>query len=343
MAKGGTAGISGISGISGASLAGNAGTNAGGSGGQASTGLLQIAVEAFTLDGAPFDMWGIRVASASQDAQLSSQLLAELDTYSEHGVNTVAVFFQGSSGGYSNPFSADGKTLDAAAATAMTGLIEAAGARKMVVIVGIFYQRSDLPSNAEGVRQAVRTATRAVEGYGNVIVNIANEQNSALYSDTFDIFDFQNPARIIELCAVVHETDPKRLCGGGGYDHQKNEIIGSAKDIDVLLFDTSDTTTSASLYQRFKNAGVTNKPIVNVEMFGNGLTTTDKGVFNASVKAHYLRQVEDAADVPGLYVFFHNTDWTQREPYRFDLGGDGSAGDPGIRWYYEAVKSARGL
>ena len=45
----------------------------------------------------------------------------------------------------------------------------------------------------------------------------------------------------------------------------------------------------------------------------------------------------------GLSVFFHNNPWCQSttEPLRYDLGGYGTAGDPGIRWYFERVRERR--
>jgi hypothetical protein len=64
---------------------------------------LGIRGRTFILDGKPFDMWGIRTASASQSHQLKEHLIAQLEEYLAHGVNTVDVFYMGSSGAYSLP------------------------------------------------------------------------------------------------------------------------------------------------------------------------------------------------------------------------------------------------
>ena len=61
---------------------------------------------------------------------------------------------------------------------------------------------------------------------GNVIINIANEQNSSGWEDTAEIFDFRDPERILELARLVRDVHPGRLVGGGGYDHEKNVVIG---------------------------------------------------------------------------------------------------------------------
>src|SRR5215213_5338842 len=60
---------------------------------------LDVRGERFLLDDKPFDVWGVRVASATKDDAQTDHLVAQLDEYKAHGVNTVSVFYQGSSGG----------------------------------------------------------------------------------------------------------------------------------------------------------------------------------------------------------------------------------------------------
>src|SRR5262249_1282009 len=88
------------------------------------------------------------------------------------------------------------------------------------------------------------------------------------------------------------------------------------------------------------------KPMVNVETFGAWTNQfLPQGVFPESVKQNYRYEIADAAKYPGLYVHLHNTPWFQAfspgEKIRYDLGGQGTAADPGVRWYVEAVKQAR--
>ena len=65
-------------------------------------------------------------------------------------------------------------------------------------------------------------------------------------------------------------------------------------------------------------------------------------------KADFLAEIELAAATPGFSLFGHAPGWYQgpsRDPSfdnRFDLGGQGTIEDPGIRWYFEAVARARG-
>ncbi|HEY1107012.1 MAG TPA: hypothetical protein VGE76_00220, partial [Opitutaceae bacterium] len=51
------------------------------------------------LDGKPIKLWGVRTASASQTDDNTAHLLAQLEEYQRHGLNSVTVFYQGSSGG----------------------------------------------------------------------------------------------------------------------------------------------------------------------------------------------------------------------------------------------------
>ena len=184
---------------------------------------LEIDRNQFNYDNKPFKMWGIRVASASQNEENTKLLLSSLDNYKENGINTISVFFQGSSGGFSDPFSEDGKTIDQEHLDRMIRIIEACQSRDMVVIAGIFYQRtmgnlngSRRIADRDAVVNAVRLVTEKLKPFRNVIINIANEQNSGGYKE-FTSFDFSDPENIIILCREVHLIDPERITGGGGY------------------------------------------------------------------------------------------------------------------------------
>src|SRR5690606_13771213 len=105
--------------------------------------VLSIEGREFRLNDRPFDMWGIRVASASQSEDNMNKLLEALDDYKAYGVNTVNLYYQGSSGGAEDPFNADGTAIDPGHRTRMERIIEECDRRGMVVVVGIFYQRVD--------------------------------------------------------------------------------------------------------------------------------------------------------------------------------------------------------
>ncbi len=302
--------------------------------------VLAAEGDRFLLDGRPFEMWGIRTASGTQDAEHCDHLIAQLDEYKAHGVNTVVVFYMGCRGASYDPFSPDGRKIDPGHQGRMERIIRACAGRDMAVVVGLFYQHAPFGlRDAEAVRTAVRTVAEALRPYRNVIINIANEQNSGGWADSAHVIDFRDQRRILELCELVHQVDPERLVGGGGYDHEKNLVIGRASEVDVLLFDTAGPDPdSGRLHDRFVAGGVARKPIVNVELFGGWTGRFERGVFPEEVMRAYLREVDAAASRPGLSACFHNNPWCQKEPMRYDLAGSGTRDDPGIRWYFESVR-----
>lgn len=318
---------------------------------------VRVTGRTFTLDGRPFDMWGIRVASASQSQELTDHLVAQLDEYLAHGVNSISVYYMGSSSGYSDPFSPDGKSIDPAHQQRMEQIIRACDQRGMVPVIGIFYQRSDQPQLRDwaAAQEAVRTVTRALQPFRNVILNIANEQNSYRYA-RMRWGRVQNPDDLLELCRIAKRIDPHRVVGAGGYDPTKNQIIGQSPATDVLLFDTDRSLTTERAYERFLQAGI-DKPMVNVETFG-GWTNQflPAGAFPDSVKRAYYNEVAAASRHEGLYLHFHNTPWCQPfvpdERTHYELGAgprerngrmvpSGTVHTRGIRWYFEYVRERR--
>jgi hypothetical protein len=313
---------------------------------------LKVNGQFFTLSEKPFDMWGVRVASASQTKEYTRSLIKNLDDYKSVGINTISVFVQGSSGGYSDPFTENGKTIDKKHLKRLKQIIKACSKKEMVVIVGIFYQRTvrdpeigNLKSE-EAIRNAVRTVTKGLKPFKNIIINIANEQNSGYYK-SFEPFNFNDPQNIISLCNEVKQTDPDRIVGGGGYQDDSNAIIGKSEFVDVLLFDTfsgdiEKKHDSGWHYKYFKTEGVPEKPIVNVEIFGGWTGQfTPQGVYPGEAKKIHWNEIEAAKKQPGLFVHFHSNTWFQGAGQdfdnRFDLGGMGTPDDPGVRWYFQKI------
>ena len=291
----------------------------------------------------PIDMWGIRTASGTMDQAQTDHLIDQLDAYPSHGVNALAVYYAGCSGGYYDPFSPDGETIDEGHADRMRQIASACEERDMVLVAGIFYQRAPLGLQDRGAMEAaVRSVTDSLRGCPNVIINIANEQNSKNWQRHAHIIDMREPEAITALCGIVRETDPDRIVGCGGYDHEKNIQIGLSDTVDMLLFDTCNDERSAKLHDRFVATGI-EKPLVNVELFDAWTKTETAGVYPEKMKASFRREVEAAVALTGLSVFFHSNSWCQDDGNRYDLAGQGAASDPGIRWYFEHVAKAKGI
>ena len=316
---------------------------------------LEVSGNQILFDGKPFKSWGVRLASASQDDECTTLLRSSLDDYKESGINTISVYFQGSNGNYSDPFSSDGKSIDQGHLDRMVNIIKECEKRDMAVIVGIFYQRvmanmdsTRRLSDKEAVVNAVRLVTEKLKPYRNVIINIANEQNSSVYNGcTF--YNFNDPDNIIALCREVHAVDPKRLTGGGGYKDEWNIAIGKSPEADILLFDTwgkdiEEDKDSGWKYDYFREQGVPDKPMINVEIFGGWTQKfVPPGVYPEDGQQIHIREIHAAKKRPGLSVHFHSNPWFQGpsigEMRRFNIGGIGTAEDPGIRWWVNAIKN----
>ena len=117
------------------------------------TKTLSVRGNLFYLDSLPFDMWGLRTASATHCEELTSPLIDQLDDYKSVGLNTISVYLQGSSGAHNDPFSPDGKNLNAGKAERLIRIIQECDKRSMVVIVGIFYQRIFSDKNTEKIKK----------------------------------------------------------------------------------------------------------------------------------------------------------------------------------------------
>lgn len=295
-------------------------------------------------DGVPTSFYGIRVASASQTPELTDQLLGQLDAYRAQGVNAFSVFYQGSSGLASDPFSADGKTLDAGVERRTHAIIEAANARGMLVIAGVLYdqipQQQTHLKDWQATGEAMRTVVRSLSPYRNVILDLVNIQSSPFHPAAWQ--KILQPSAVQELLDIVHSEDAMRLVGTGGFDDNANRSLGPLTGFDVLLMQGGEIGTR---HDTLRQAGIT-QPILVIELYGGTYTCQflPPGTFPADVRQRYFSDLDAAVARPGLGVFFHSSPWTQGPgcgnlPIRYELGGQGTNADPGILWYFEYLAS----
>lgn len=319
--------------------------------GNESKNEIKIEGKFFTLNGRAFDMWGVRVASASVTEDATIEFISHLDEYKSYGVNSFSVFLQGSSGITFDPFNDKGTTIDPGIIERTKRIIEECDKRDMVVILGIFYQSVKEINLKDwySCKNAVKLVAETFKPYRNVIFNIANEQNSEehLSKPWSRVFDVEG---ILELADIVHKADPDRIVGGGGVSYVKNLLLARSEKIDLLLFDTFFATDNSEHWYDFITRGELEKPIVNVECLGYATKYSEpQGVFMSGKyfphgKKEYTDEIDRAIRTPGLYIFFHATLWYQGLakglPQHYDMGGMGMPDDPGVRWYFEYLKNA---
>ncbi len=118
----------------------------------------------------------------------TNEFVSWIPTYRSLGLLAFTVSLQGGKPGYegalSSAFLPDG-SLKADWMARAAQVIEAADAQGMTVILTYFYKREDdIFTGDEAVRQATRNATDwlIAKGYRNVIIEVANEYNTAGYS-----------------------------------------------------------------------------------------------------------------------------------------------------------------
>ena len=337
------------------------------------TRTLMIDGIGFTLDGQPFDMWGIRLANALESDAIALAVIRQLDEYVAHGINTFAVFLQGGSTGSANPFDADGnfskntrreecsetfkgrgdaepiakrnQVLDRLAV-----LIEQADARGMAVNVGIFYQARirQLTDESAILRATENTARWLVaKDYTNVFMDLVNE---------YGHWRFEG----IPTCYGRAE----RYASDGG-----EQLIGAFKQIapgipasisadstEPVLFDNSDLVLIHAPYSaaETRTRAGRNVPVVLNEWGyrqAGGPVNTLAGTYTPACIAKWKQTIQTMRQ-DGGFVFLHSM-WKQHltdsgDPH-FELGpadtqpNEEFGGIPSERWYFEMVKELRGL
>ncbi|MCU0409311.1 MAG: hypothetical protein MUD02_10225 [Bacteroidales bacterium] len=328
---------------------------------------LEVRADRFLVNGVETKLWGIRIASAAQSDENTAELIGNLDEYRDHGINCISVFLMGSSGGACDPFSADGKQIDEAHKTRTERIIRELDKRNMICVLGIFYQNVEVYGGRKNLTgwEASTEAVRTVAGwlknrnFTNVILNIANEQNSKAYDD--DPWSrVRNVADICSLCSIAGETYPGLITGAGGYNEKNNSELCLCKDVDVLLYDTAnpadgDLYTDKKLYDSYRGTFAANnappKPLFNVEQFGawSERFAPPQGNYDRleNARSYYMECIDAALENPGLNTTFHSNVWYQgrKQSYsnRFDMGGQGTASDPGVKWYFDYLKEKLGL
>lgn len=326
------------------------------------THVLRAEGSRFTLDGEPFPLWGVRMANALEDDAHAESLVAHLEEYASYGISGFSVFLQGALTGSANAFQADG-SLDPSTMWRLARIIEAADALRMVVNVGFLYQSrpAALPSLAQGVGLDQRTNQSAEwppdvfqdaaalqvgivnatawlrdRGYANVFVDVANECNDERYRLTKPVYDITRPDAMRDLILLVRRTYPALLVGASVFDlWPLYRGVGDAGNL--ILIHGLPATIKKQVMRHYPHL-----PQVENES-GNMLGCLDRydavGVFSEEQKATFVRDAADMSTAGEHWFLF--TRWQQLVPVHFDLGGTGTAEDPGVRWMYEQIHRLR--
>lgn len=236
------------------------------------------------VNGTPSTLFGFRVASAAMRDDWTDELISQLDTWRDHGVNSLIVWLQGSSGGYAPVFTRDGEIdRDTSEITSIVGfghderktangstsgtqviertkrIVAAADERGMVAIVGLFYRSAAEDDSTEALTAAARNAAGAFGDYSNVIFDVYNEPD--------DSNSIESEHSLGKYLRAVKEAAPGRPVGTGTVDTDDTADIADMDDVDVVMQDAGANADEAiDAFDELQDH--TDKPIINVESFG---------------------------------------------------------------------------
>jgi hypothetical protein len=304
-----------------------------------STRVFSLGREGFLLDGQPIKLWGLRCGNALMTPSVTERHVRALDQMVAHGINTIGCYIQGSNGGWPdseagiNGFDRDG-VLKPAFADRLEWLVREADARGMVVMVGVISPRKDQQLADE---QAIRRAIESTADFlrerrlRNVFVDLVHEYGH----DRIDHDLLREPRGAEKKAKLV------------GWFRARNPEV----EVGVCPYEKGGTDwdyPGMRLCLIQKQMEIPDHPhVINVETQKQDSYEND-GVFTPGAIDFVLDDCARYARSNNAGMLFHaafvqgigNYSGTAPHP---EMGGGGeSAGDRGVRFYYEWVRQAYG-
>lgn len=283
------------------------------------------------LDGQPFLVRGLRCSNALISEETAESLIAGLEEFAAHGVNAISVYLQGSRFGDVKGYREDG-SLDPIYAARLGRIIEAADARRMVVLVGCLYW---------GNSRAKWDHWTQVEANAAVVhtVRFLREHD---YRNTFVDVDNEGMAR-----------------QAAGFDNRAMLLAGKAEwpECPIATNYRGEPPPEADLaiHHSLPAAG---KPYIESEgsphnvpggywgpySKAEGLYAyLHVGVYTEEMKANQIALTAEALNAGRGYMLAST--WLQAPPPQgpnHHPGGYGTPADPGVRWWLEFLRDRYG-
>ena len=289
---------------------------------------LAVAGTDILLNGKPFKVKGVRLSNALTSDDTAAQAVRSLDQFKGYGLNTVSVYVMGSRFSNTKGYRPDA-SLDPAHAARLARIIEAADARGMVVLVGCLYWGTSTAKDGLGhwtqadANRAVRNTVHWLKerGYRNVFVDPDNEGMAAR----------EKGWSIESMIAAARQEDPAA----------------------ILAFNAMSTPPANSHINLHFSPKVAGKPWLESEgvpemrhYWGpyskrEGLNHyINVGLYSEEQKRIQLRDTRETMEKHNGYIMAST--WLQSSaPFgpNYQPGGDGSATQPGIRWWLDYMKA----
>jgi len=290
-----------------------------------SQNVFSIKGDKTLLNGKEFQVIGLRCSNALLTDETTNGLIAHLDEYKSYGLNTVSVFFMGSRYSNINGYNLDGSLKDNYK-NRMAKIIEACNKRDMVVLVGILYwgaQQHGL-SNANYADWKQKDANAAIvstikwlkaKNYRNVFVDPDNE-GMAERGAKFKIDEM--------ICAgkAIDESICIAYNGKGFAPPCADLAIHFCNITSDMPYIQSEGTPSQYWGDYSKERGLDH--YINV------------GIYTEGKKAEQINDTKKMLDAGHGYMFAST--WLQNVPPNYEVGGDGTPCNPGMKWWLEFIK-----
>jgi hypothetical protein len=302
---------------------------------------FEIRADRAYLGGAPVELWGLRCGNALHSEAITERHIRNLDNMTDHGINLIGVYLQGSNAGWPDPdaalngFTRDGK-LRREVAARLERLVREADRRGMVVMVGLFTPRKDQAFYDEAaIQQAVEQAAAFLRDrkLKNVFVDIMHEFN---HPERIDHPIFREPAG---------ESKKAKLTAW---------FKAVAPDIEVGVCPAANSGTGDSypgMEVRIIQKRMPIPPsgfVVNVETLRQDAYQND-GVFNQTNLDNIFADCRRYKESPNAVMLFHAafiqgiTNFSGSAPHA-EMGGYGTGpNDRGVRFYYDWVRDNVGI
>jgi hypothetical protein len=293
--------------------------------------VLAVRGAELLLNGQPIKLKGLRTSAALMSEATTTDLIAHLDLFRSYGVNTISVYLMGSRFTDVKGYRSDA-TLDPVYAARLSRIIEAADARDMIVLVGCLYWSTSRASEelggwtqADANRAVANTvAWLKTRNYRNVFVDPDNE-------------GMAQAAKKWSIAAMIdagHAADPKAIIA-----HNARSAPSPSADLAI-----------------HHSPKIPGKPYVETEgsppgsaYWGDYSKRRDLynyinvGVYTPEMKARQKATTTEHIERANGYVLAST--WLQAPPPlgpNMKPGGDGSAENPGIKWWLEYLRDRHG-
>ncbi len=289
------------------------------------------------LGGREIKIWGIRSANGLMSRAVTERFVRNLDNMAAHGINAILVYIMGSNTGWPeewgarNGFERDGR-LKPAVAERLEWLIREADKRGMVVGVGIFTPRNVANMDGDEALKRALTETGTFlkdRGLRNVFADIMHEYNHRRVVP--DIF--KEPGGVEKKARLrqwLKDANPTLEAGVTATIDRGTDPSFPGADF-AALQKTMPIPENAS-------GGFT----MNVESHKRDNYDSD-GIYTEKSLAEQRGWFEDYRKRPNAGLFLHAA-WITGVTGRSgtapnaEMGGAGTADDPGVRFYYEWVR-----